>query len=277
MNTDNLECINCPICERDEAELLFNKDALSVVACKQCRLRYVNPRVSRQTLEAGYVETYYPPDKMERIHTDSMEWLQMTERLTELEKRHRDKGRLLDVGCGIGTFLHLAREQGWESHGIEPSKSGSTFAQEVHKLDVQCGDLFDADFPSAHFDAITLYHVLEHISELNPFLSELRRILKPSAPEEKAGTLVIEVPNGEGLQSRLQKADWPYVHPRDHLYYFSVHSLPKLLRKHGFRNITLGKPKRVSPSTSVHFALRQAATAALVRFHLGTVIRVYAS
>ena len=272
-----LEHIGCPICERDETELLFNKDSLSVVACKRCRLRYVNPRVNRQTLEAGYAETYYPPDKVERIRTDGMEWLQMTERLTELEKQHQGKGRLLDVGCGIGTFLHLAREQGWESHGVEPSKSGSDFAQEAYGLDVRRGDLFDADFPSAHFDAITLYHVLEHISELNPFLSELRRILKPAGAAEKAGTLVIEVPNGEGLQSRLQKADWPYVHPRDHLYYFSAHSLPKLLRKHGFRNITLGKPKRVSPSTGVHFALRQAATAALVRFHLGTVIRVYAS
>lgn len=272
-----LEHIDCPICERDETELLFNKDSLSVVACKTCRLRYVNPRVDRQTLEEGYSEAYYPPDKVERIRTDSMEWLQMSERLTELEKQHHGKGRLLDVGCGIGTFLHLARERGWESYGVDPSKSGSDFAQEVHKLDVQCGDLFDADFPSAHFDAITLYHVLEHISELNPFLSELRRILKPASAEEKAGTLVIEVPNGEGLQSRLQKADWPYVHPRDHLYYFSAHSLPKLLRKHGFRNITLGKPKRVSPSTGVHFALRQAATATLVQFHLGTVIRVYAS
>ena len=272
-----LEHIDCPICERNETELLFNKDSLSVVACKQCRLRYVNPRVDRQTLEEGYVETYYPPDKMERIHTDSMEWLQMTERLLELEKQHQGKGRLLDVGCGIGTFLHLAREQGWESYGVEPSKSGSDFAQEVYELDVRCGDLFDADFPSAHFDAITLYHVLEHISELNPFLSELRRILKPVGSEQKAGTLVIEVPNGEGLQSRLQKVDWPYVHPHDHLYYFSAYSLPKLLRKHGFRDITLGKPKRVSPSTGVHFALRQVATAALVRFHLGTVIRVYAS
>ena len=272
-----LEHIDCPICERDEAELLFNKDSLSVVACKTCRLRYVNPRVDRQTLEEGYSEAYYPPDKVERIRTDSMEWLQMSERLTELEKQHHGKGRLLDVGCGIGTFLHLARERGWESYGVDPSKSGSDFAQEVHKLDVQCGDLFDADFPSAHFDAITLYHVLEHISELNPFVSELRRILKPAGSEKKASTLVIEVPNGEGLQSRLQKADWPYVHPRDHLYYFSAHSLPKLLRKHGFRNITLGKPKRVSPSTGVHFALRQAATATLVQFHLGTVIRVYAS
>lgn len=270
-----LEHIDCPICERDETELLFNKDSLSVVACKQCRLRYVNPRVDRQTLEEGYTETYYPPDKVERIRTDSMEWLQMSERLTELEKQHQGKGRLLDVGCGIGTFLHLARERGWESHGVDPSKSGSDFAQEVHKLDVQCGDLFDADFPSAHFDAITLYHVLEHISELNPFLSELRRILKPSASEEKAGTLVIEVPNGEGLQSRLQKADWPYVHPRDHLYYFSARSLPKLLQKHGFRDIRLGKPKRVSPTAGFRFSLRRAATATLVRFHLGTVIRVY--
>lgn len=243
-----------------------------MVVCKRCRLRYVNPRINRQTLEEGYVETYYPEDKVERIHTDRMEWLQMTERLAELEKQRQDKGRLLDVGCGIGTFLHLAREQGWESHGVDPSRSGITFAQETHQLDVKCGEVFDADFPSGHFDAITLYHVLEHIPELNPFLSELRRVLKP-----QTGILVIEVPNGEGLQSRLKKADWPYVHPHDHLYYFSAHSLPRLLQKHGFRNITLGKPKRVSPTTGVSFALRQAATAALVQFHLGTVIRVYAS
>ena len=272
MNTGSLEHINCPICERNETKELFNKDTLSVVVCKRCRLRYVNPRINRQTLEQEYIETYYPEDKVERIHTDSMEWLQMTERLTELEKQRQDKGRLLDVGCGIGTFLYLAREHGWESHGVDPSKSGSAFAQEIHKLDVKCGEVFDADFPAAHFDAITLYHVLEHIPELNPFLSELRRVLKP-----QIGTLVIEVPNGESLQSRLQKADWPYVHPHDHLYYFSAHSLPRLLRKHGFQNITLGKPKRVSQTTGIGFALRQAATAALVQLHLGTVIRVYAS
>ena len=267
-----LEYIKCPICERDDTALLFDKDSLSVVICKRCRLRYVNPRVNRQTLETEYTETYYPPDKVERLHTGSMEWLQMTERLTELEAQHPSKGRLLDVGCGIGTFLHLAREQGWEPHGIDPSKSGSAFAKEAYILDVQCGYIFDADFPSAYFDAVTLYHVLEHISELNPFLSELRRVLKP-----KTGVLVIEVPNGESLQSRFQKADWPYVHPRDHLYYFSVDSLPKLLQKHGFRDITLGKPKRVSPTRGLRFMLRQAATAALVKAHLGTVIRVYAS
>ena len=125
---DTLEHINCPICERDETEELFSKDTLSVVVCKRCQLRYVNPRINRQTLEEGYAETYYPSDKVERIHTDSMEWLQMAERLAELEKQRQPKGHLLDVGCGIGTFLRLAREQGWEPHGVDPSKSGSAFA-----------------------------------------------------------------------------------------------------------------------------------------------------
>ncbi len=272
-----LEHIDCPICEKDETKPLFTKDSLSVVICRHCRLRYVNPRIDRQSLEKGYVETYYPQEKVERIHTDKMEWLQMSERLSELNKLHSSPGRLLDVGCGIGTFLHLAREHGWETHGIDPSKSGCAFAQNIHKLDVHCGDIFNANFPTAHFDVITFYHVLEHISELNPFLSELRRILKPKTEAQRAGTLVIEVPNGEGLQSRIHKADWHYVHPSDHLYYFSVRSLSKLLQKHGFDDIKIGKPKRVSPSNNMSFAIRKVSTALLVRLHLGTVIRLYAS
>ena len=99
MNTNNLEHINCPICEQDETELLFDKDSLSVVICKACQLRYVNPRVDRQTLEAAYTETYYPPDKVERIRTDSMEWLQMNERLTELEETASEQRT--PVGCWV--------------------------------------------------------------------------------------------------------------------------------------------------------------------------------
>ena len=271
-----LEHIDCPICERDETRLLFEKDSLSIVACEQCRLRYVNPRVDRQSLAESYTETYYPKEKVKRIHTNDMEWLQMSERLTELEQQHEGKGRLLDVGCGIGTFLSLAQEQGWETTGIDPSKSGCDFAQKEHNLDVYCGDIFEAAYPSAHYDVITLFHVLEHISELNSFINELRRILKPKSDTQKAGTLVIEVPNGEGLQSRLKKAEWPYVHPSDHLYYFSAASIRKLLQKHGFRNFRFGKPKRVGTSTNVLFSIRKMATATLVRMHLGTVIRVYA-
>ncbi len=272
MPTNNLESISCPTCGHDDGEKCFSKDTLSVIACKECGLRYVNPRIRGHTLEARYVENYYPPEKIERIHTDSMEWLQMAERLAELEKHVPNKGHLLDVGCGIGTFLHLAQKQGWKTDGIEPSKSGAAFARQAYRLNVQCGALFTVDLPTAYFDAVTIYHVLEHISELNPFLAEIRRVLKPHI-----GKLVIEVPNGGSLKSRLQKADWAYVHPRDHLYYFSARTLSKLLWKHGFRRIELGSPKRVSPKGGLRFALRRATTQMLVKLHLGTVIRVYAS
>lgn len=268
---DNLEQINCPICDLDDSKHLYTKDSLSVVTCRRCKLWYVNPRITSQTLEEEYIETYYPEDKMERINTDSMEWLQMAERLTELEKLCQQNGRLLDVGCGIGTFLNLARDEGWETYGVDPSKNGSAFAQERHKLNVVCGDIFNADFPSSHFDVITLYHVLEHISDLKPFLTELRRILKPNS-----GKLVIEVPNGGSLNSRLHKSDWHYIHPEDHLYYFSTGSLSRLLQNHGFDNITIGKPSRVSTSKGFQFNIRQIVTAMLVRLHLGTVIRLYA-
>jgi len=276
MNPEILEPINCPICAQDQTVHLFAKDSLSVVACKRCGLRYVNPRLNAQYLAANYMEDYYPREKIERIHTNAREWLLMRERLSEIERQIGTRGgRLLDVGCGIGTFLHLAQESGWETHGVDPSESGTAFAHAQYGLNVFCGNLFDANFPDRHFDVITLYHVLEHISQPNPLLDELRRILKP-----KTGRLVIEVPNGGSIQSRLQKEKWPYVHPTDHLYYFSAQTLSKLLRKHGLNRIQMGKPKRVNPGKGlvnrVTFPIRKTVTAVLVRSHLATVIRVYA-
>lgn len=268
---DKLEKINCPICDIDNTKLRYDIESLSVVICNQCKLWYVNPRIKKTTLEKEYVETYYPDEKMTRINSDKMEWLQMSERLSELEKKCPSYGRILDVGCGIGTFLHLANINGWETYGIDPSKNGSAYAQEIHQLNVQCGDVFDAKFPDGHFDVITLYHVLEHISDLNPFLSELRRILKPNT-----GKLVIEVPNGGSLHSRIQKSDWPYIHPHDHLYYFSTNSLSSLLKKNEFKNIEVGKPTRVGIENNLRFNIKLLTTAILVKLNLGTVIRLYA-
>jgi 2-polyprenyl-3-methyl-5-hydroxy-6-metoxy-1,4-benzoquinol methylase len=275
LNTITLESVNCIICDCDEAAHLFSKDLLAIVKCKRCGLRYVNPRASASHLEANYVQDYYPPEKLSRIHNNAMEWLQMAERLAEIERHVSTRGKLLDVGCGIGTFLRLAKDKGWETYGVDPSESGAAFAREQHGLNVFCGDLFEANFPDQYFDVITLYHVLEHIPHPNPLLKELRRILKP-----KTGCLVIEVPNGGGIQSRLQKENWPYVHPRDHLYYFSCKTLPKFLRKHGFNQIRIGKPRRVNPNKGVFnaakFVVRRSITTVLVRLHLAAALRVYA-
>jgi len=274
MNTETLERVKCPICDLDETRYLFTKDSLSIVECRHCGLRYVNPRVNAQSLGTSYVESYYPQEKIRQIQNSVLEHLRVEERLDEIERRILIRGRLLDVGCGIGTFLNLAGKRGWEIYGVDLSESAIAFAKSQYGIEVFCGELFEAKLPTHYYDVITLYHVLEHIPWLTQFLDELCRILK------KSGWLVIEVPNDGSLQSRLKKEKWPYVHPRDHLYYFSNRTLTKLLRKHGFSQIQFGKPKRVNPDkgfiNDIKFAFRRTITFALANFHLGISIRAYA-
>ncbi|HIA64479.1 TPA: class I SAM-dependent methyltransferase [Candidatus Poribacteria bacterium] len=272
----DLEFITCPVCAVQDTKLLFAKDGFSVVACDSCNLKYVNPRLRSNNLEENYINEYYPAIKRNHIQYNQMEWLQMEERLIEIQKRFPHQGRILDLGCGMGTFLYLAKKKGWETFGVDLSQDGIGFARENYNLNVFCGDVFEMDFPSHYFDVITLYHVLEHIPEPNPLLEELHRILKP-----KRGCLVVEVPNGESLQIRIQGENWPYVHPADHLYYFSVYTLANLLKKHRFNRVEVGKPKRVGRRNGMinqlKFAARYSISSMLVRCNLATVIRCYAA
>ncbi len=267
--------VNCPICQINETNFLFRKDDLDVVSCHQCRLTYVNPRLSGQMLTGDYISDYYPTEKQIRLTNDPMEWAQMRERLAEVTTKTKGR-RLLDLGCGMGTFLHLAQSENWQTIGIDLSEDGCQYAREQYKLNVLCGDLFHANFPSNHFDAVTLFHVLEHIPDPNSLLTEINRILKPII-----GRLVIEVPNGGSIHMRIQKGNWPYVHPKDHLYYFTNHTLSLLLKKNGFNQIEVGQPRRVNTSKHmgqrIRFAIQKPISDLLVRLNLSTVIRLYAS
>ena len=270
-----LEPTNCPICEHNQTAFLFRKDDLNIVSCNQCRLIFVNPRVPAPVLAGDYISHYYPSEKRTQLVADPMEWAQMTERLAEVTAKTAGR-RLLDLGCGMGTFLHLAKSAGWETCGVDLSQTGCQYAREHYDLSVFCGDLFEANFPDAHFDVITLFHVLEHIPDPNPLLTEIRRILKP-----RIGKLVVEVPNGGSIQMKMQRENWPYVHPKDHLYYFSCQSLTDLLQKNRFDQIEVGKPRRVNVGKGtiglIRFAIQKQISDLLVRFNLATVIRLYAS
>ena len=276
IQTMDLEFITCPVCAVQGTSPLLNKDGFSIVTCNHCNLKYVNPRLKASNLEENYIDGYYPVAKRNHIQHNDMEWLQMEERLGEIQRKFPHQGRILDLGCGMGTFLYLARKKGWETFGVDLSQDGVGFARENYNLDIFCGSVFEIGFPSHYFDVITLYHVLEHIPEPNLLLAELRRILKP-----KRGCLVVEVPNGESIQIRIQGKNWPYVHPADHLYYFSVSTLTKLLKKHGFNRVEAGKPKRVGRRNGVinqlKFATQYSVSSVLVKYNLATIIRCYAT
>lgn len=148
------------------------------------------------------------------------------------------KGRILDVGAGLGFFVKFASAvEGWEAYGVEISPGGHRFATERLKLaNFYCGKLEDQPFEPGTFDIITLWDVIEHLKNPRPVLSKCRELLKDG------GILFIHTPNG-GIQiakAKLkkalfgEKAGMHFLEARDHLHIYKEKTLTRILEECGF-------------------------------------------
>jgi SAM-dependent methyltransferase len=196
----------------------------NLVQCQDCGLCYLNPYPSPDEMKDYYPDAY----RAYRASIDeSMRRRYQEEKLQKVQA-HSQGGRLLDVGCADGLFLHLARQAGWEVRGVEMAEGSATYAQESYKLDVFTGELRAAKFPDQHFDVVTFWHVLEHLHDPLGELREAHRILKPD------GLLVVDVPNIASWQAKLFGANWRALDVPRHIYHFSPDSLKALLAQAGF-------------------------------------------
>ncbi len=137
------------------------------------------------------------------------------------------RGKLLDIGCGNGTFLSRMRDAGWEVTGVEPDPAAAKLAQQGLGIPIFSGTLEDAKFADASFDAVTLSHVIEHVYNPVSLLSECRRLLKPN------GRVVILTPNLESLGHQVFAASWMALDPPRHLHLFSSKTLQVCCEKAG--------------------------------------------
>ncbi|WP_335972971.1 class I SAM-dependent methyltransferase [Gaetbulibacter jejuensis] len=132
---------------------------------------------------------------------------------------------ILDVGCGTGDFLQTAKNNSWNVYGIEPNEKARAIANSKIKNQV-----FDTntlqEFESGTFDVITLWHVLEHLPNLEIEIQNLNRLLKPE------GRLVIAVPNFKSYDAKHYNAFWAAYDVPRHLWHFSQTSISKLFSKH---------------------------------------------
>jgi 2-polyprenyl-3-methyl-5-hydroxy-6-metoxy-1,4-benzoquinol methylase len=208
-----------------------------VIKCLHCGLIFVDPFPAVTDLSTHYDEEYYA----EWLEAQSARRLKMWRRRLEALERRRRPGCLLDVGCATGTFLQLAQDGGWEVRGTEFSAYAAKYAGEHLKADIFCGELVDARYEEASFDAVTFWHVLEHVTDPTRTLEEAHRILKPS------GLLVIAVPNVNDL---VMRATYRIVKGKPlrlftqgereiHLFHFSADTLQAYLQKTGFDGVRI--------------------------------------
>ena len=131
------------------------------------------------------------------------------------------KGRILDIGAGTGDFLLECKNQNWDILGIEPNDKakeiavgkGIKFGNTIEKLE------------SNSFDVITMWHVLEHVPDVEHQVAELKRLLKPS------GTIIIAVPNFKSYDAKYYKEFWAAYDVPRHLWHFSKTAIEKLFDK----------------------------------------------
>lgn len=133
-------------------------------------------------------------------------------------QQHGEVGSLLDVGAGTGDFLKVAKEKGWQVHGMEPNKNAAKLALEKG-IDLKA---FLNDFEGKQFDVVTLWHVLEHIPDLEETILKLAALVKPQ------GTLIIAVPNFKSFDARHYGKFWAAYDVPRHLWHFSKKSMKNL-------------------------------------------------
>lgn len=131
------------------------------------------------------------------------------------------KGRILDIGAGTGDFLLEAKNQNWEILGIEPNDKAKGIAL---GKGIKFGDTIEK-LESNSFDVITMWHVLEHVPDVEHQVAELKRLLKPS------GTIIIAVPNFKSYDAKHYGAFWAAYDVPRHLWHFSKTAIEKLFEK----------------------------------------------
>jgi len=144
---------------------------------------------------------------------------------------YRKTGYVLDIGCGIGSFVYAAQVRKWHSIGIDIGSSISVGKK--YRLNILNGKIEDLSFEEGLFDVITMFDVIEHIIDLQSLMNRISHSIR------KKGLLIIKTPNVVGLSSKILGKNWTAVQPEDHMYLFSPKTLRNLLIKFGFRIVKI--------------------------------------
>jgi 2-polyprenyl-3-methyl-5-hydroxy-6-metoxy-1,4-benzoquinol methylase len=236
----------CPVCATSDAgfyavatDRLFSLAAgrFQLRRCRSCGCLFQNPLPDSIALASFYPRRYWwsadpgsgfsaTLGKIERAYREfvGLDHVRFLQRCTRGGGRGRS---LLDIGCGSGTFLHLARKRGFVPYGMDMSEHAVAAARAQYDLPVRQGDIGSDLWEGHSFDFITMFHVLEHLPAPGKALEYARGLLKPG------GSLILQVPNASSFQACVFGARWYGLDVPRHLINFTPRSLGMLLDRTG--------------------------------------------
>jgi len=240
-----LEDIACPLgCPKSDKVVLTGRDRFhdlpgefSVVKCCTCGLMRTNPRPTPEKMDFYYPDNYGPylgtrvqqaaPTRYSGFKKLFRPLVRLLFKFNTNILPHLPPGRMLEVGCASGAFLHQMSEQGWEVEGIEFSVKAASAAAQLG-FSIHAGPLETAPTPKKLFDLIVGWMVLEHLHDPIGGLRKLHEWSRPDA------WLVLSVPNSGALEFRLFKERLYALHLPNHLYHFTPETLKKVLMASGW-------------------------------------------
>lgn len=236
-----MENILCNNCHSKNYTVRFEPNVAQIhkiVQCNDCDLMYAIP------LEIDFREIFGEGDESAKIMSDTRTFSEKFIRIMDQKEKiqiqdyatsltHVDtfapnKGRALEIGCSHGYFLKELEDRGWEVYGIEPSVNRRREAKEIFNYDLTPEKLEDSHFPENYFDAIFMFHVIEHVLDPAKIISILHKYLKPG------GIAVVETPSYDGLTYKLLKHRERSIQSNGHLFFFTKKTLREMFEKGGF-------------------------------------------
>ncbi len=233
--------MSCPVCLNPvTAPALVGTDFLfestsktfTLYSCEACRCLFLHPMPDSREIERFYPADYWwnarrsgGLKKLESVYRK----LALRDHIAFITKAAGNRGvDVLDVGCGSGTLLGLLKQRGFRVNGLDFSAEAAAIAKAENGVDVAVGSLEEAHFPAESFDVVTLFHVMEHVTNPRLVLAQVSRVLKPN------GVAILQVPNIESWQFKIFGARWYGLDIPRHVIDYSRNSMLKLLADSGF-------------------------------------------
>lgn len=230
----------CLLCRYSKFEIVMKKEGYNIVKCKKCTLIFVNPRASKEKIENQYKLDSTSPSEY-YTHAEKTDKEVFDKRIKIIE-RFAKKGKLLDVGCSVGTFLEVANKRGWEVEGIEANENSVKYCK-TKGLRVRAAFFEKDTFKNNEFDVIHMGDVIEHFPDPVEAIKNSRLFLKDN------GVLAIVTPNFDSFIAKLF-----HVKPIEHLFYFNCQTTKKILEDNGFRILLIKETTRKRDFNSLQFS-----------------------